>query len=357
MIRNRLSLILAIFLFVGVVAAAVGVGTTEVSAQEAPANRINSVGVAVAACDTEGRLSVGVTIDGTTALLSNSSSDLTWNLGTMWGAGTHTIEPYYHAPRGTPANTILTITVTLGSASGLDDYGSETISFNCTTGEVAPGSTTTTTTTTTTVLDESWVSVTDADPDPVPVGGTGTYSATVHFGNDVIEGDQVTMMVDGDWADGVVDYLALTTDAPGADCTLVPAPGTSQACSFTVALGTDYHFVTTVKVADDAVAPDGDELYATVSDFDDFAHSRGLYDFGWINIGPAETTTTEATTTSITVAPTSIVSTTIAATTTIAEVETDIVDGDSTALPVLVLAAVGLLTLSVAAVRARRFDR
>ena len=175
---------------------------------------------------------------------------------------------------------------------------------------------TSTSTTTTTVLDKSTVIVTDADPDPVPVGGTGTYSATVHFGNDVIEGDQVTMMVDGDWADGVVDYLGLTTDAPGADCTLVPAPGTSQACSFTVALGTDYHFVTTVKVADDAVAPDGYELYATVSDFDDFAHSRGLYDFGWISIGPAETTTTEATTTSVTVAPTSIVSTTVAATTT-----------------------------------------
>jgi len=181
----------------------------------------------------------------------------------------------------------------------------------------APPPPTTTQATTTTVLDKSTVIVTDVEPDPVPVGGTGTFTASVHFGNDVIDGDQVTMVVEADEADAPVSFVSLTTGAPGADCTVVPSPGATQVCSFTVALSQDYQFIATLKIDDDAIAPDGYELYATVSDFDDAAHSRwGLGDMSWLNIGPAETTTSEATTTSITVAPTSIASTTVASATT-----------------------------------------
>lgn len=185
-------------------------------------------------------------------------------------------------------------------------------------GETTTSSTATTSSTTTTmVLDRSTLTVPDAVPDPLPVGGTWTFHPTVHFGNDVTAGDQVTMVVDLDRTGGSVSFTGLSTDAPGAVCTPAPAPALSETCVFTVATGQDYTFAATVNVAADATAPSQFEVFASVTDFDGADPHLGWSSM--VNIGAAageEPTTTEATTTSITVAPTSIVSTTVAATTT-----------------------------------------
>lgn len=212
--------------------------------------------------------------------------------------------------------------------------------------------------------DPSTVTLSTPDMTP-PAGATVIITATVHVGDDVANPSDPFGYVDltaslGTNAQGTLGLMA-GAPYPGESCVNDPNPtGTAYTACEWYHSTSDAVFTFPVTIAPDT---SGVDVYAELQPGE--TDGPLAQDLIYLAVMQEETTTTTTTTsttmpaatTSSTVAPTSIVSTTVAATTTIAEVETDIVDGDSTGVAMLVLAAMGFLTLSAVAVRARRFDR
>ena len=250
MTRRHLSLMLVVLLLTGVVFA-VGAGTAGVSAQ-VPANTLDSITVGVAACDGfAGRIDAVVTTDGTHAFLGNNTSGGSFNVGSL-GAGTHTKDTQYFG-LGVPANTVLTITVTLGSAAFLDDYGSKTISFNCTTGEV---------------VDPTTLTVSPVSPTPTPAGTKGAVTITIHIGDDVtFDGISELHILGGmsDWSEPYyVSVSAMTGNGyPGEDCAINAhaPPWRETGCVFLASVGDDFVFTLWPAVTADAPVESTHDIY------------------------------------------------------------------------------------------------
>jgi hypothetical protein len=353
-----LKRLLTLGVLTGILAATmVVVGVAGVSAQ-APANSIDSVGIAVASCGQyDGRFSVEVTLDGTTAYLGVVDQGQSLNVGGTLGAGTHTVDVIqYVNPVSTPPNTILTYTVRLGPTSGSVDYGTATVSFNCTTGEIV-----------------SEPRVNSFDSVAFCTDGSTlffdlTYSARTDWFFFGFESDgplfttTPSSHVGFQWNGYTNTYPYPTRSrAIGAGTQRWAIQNPLQDFTFgPTAVDGQYRFNGSVPHGTSPLAV-GDTTYVAMRTWlEDSSHDGDLHTTSaLVDCAPEPTTTTEATTTTPapTVAPTSIVSTTLPATTTIPEVETDIANSDGTTRAVPVLIAVGFLTLVAAALRARRIER
>ena len=104
----------------------------------AQGNSIDNVVVSIPACSGfAGRLGLTVTIDANNdRWISNTLSNVSNNIGLIFGPGTHIFDNQFIPPPGTNPGDILTVTVKLGTQAFSDNLDSETIQFNCSTGQI-----------------------------------------------------------------------------------------------------------------------------------------------------------------------------------------------------------------------------
>lgn len=226
----------------------------------------------------------------------------------------------------------------------------------------------------------SAVTLSTPDMNP-PAGATVTINAMVYVGDGAYNPsdplDKVSLVASlGSGDQGTLGLMA-GSPYPGESCVNDPNPGGTAftSCEWNASTS-NFVFTFPVTIAPDALGVDviiflhgsqseapvaQDQLHLVVFHEETTTTTTSTTTSTTTTSTTTSTTTTTAptTTTSVTVAPTSIVSTTVAPSTTIAEVETDLVDGESMStmtVALLGLLALGFLTLAAAAVRARRFD-
>lgn len=211
----------------------------------AAANTIDEVSVSVPACGGyTGRLSITYTLDGVLPdvwLSESGGGGGSLNVGLVDGVGTYTRD-YQFLPGDVPAGTIIAVTVKLGTVPFAQDLDSETIAFNCSTGELASTDTTPPT-------------ISGADDRIVETGSTS--GAVAAYGVAATDEDPPDPIVVCSPADGVLLPLGDTF----VDCTAADAAGNSAAADFTV---------TVVLVVDD------DTFNEVATTVESFGLSHGL---------------------------------------------------------------------------------